>query len=444
MFLAYSQMTAHAQTTVLVVDRAADVIIGCPGGNFDCLCRTTATDCFLRQAIAKANAESGTTQITFADSYTIELLGPLPPITADNVTIDGSPHQPIISGSENGIAYGLVIEGDGVTINDLELTGFDGDHIRVASGAQDARISNNNILELNCSPDTANETVGINVIGDISATTPKAYIWRNIICGMNVAGIKLTSTAEVNVGIAPTSDGPGERNIMNFNRVGLEVYRSCDITHKNDNIQTSIAEGMLIELQQNCLNSHFSNLTVKNNGGVGIRKVLSEGGNSVTRAFIRPFEITDNGDEPIAIALNAVTTPVPQSYDANTNTLRFQISSDTNRVYLYKMSSDPTSSGGGGTYVGEVGFNGGITSYPVNLDNYPTLNETNTVLIAGRADPSNLTTSEMSAPYVPTTATVTTLVTQQASMAPHSHMVMLVAALIVLIGVTARLRRVGE
>lgn len=103
----------------------------------------------LREAITNANLVAGPSLITFQSGGTITLATPLPPLTDDGTTIDGSNPggrsngvpMVILDGSALGVGNGLEIASSGNTISGLKITGFPGDGIVVTG----AGVSGNSI-----------------------------------------------------------------------------------------------------------------------------------------------------------------------------------------------------------------------------------------------------------------------------------------------------------
>jgi murein DD-endopeptidase MepM/ murein hydrolase activator NlpD len=101
----------------------------------------------LRQVLAQAGIND---MITFdpsafppGDPATIALLSPLPEIVTDGLTIDGSGASVILDGTGAGETDGLRITADGVTVRQLQITGFEQDGIDVRLGSEGTSIEGN-------------------------------------------------------------------------------------------------------------------------------------------------------------------------------------------------------------------------------------------------------------------------------------------------------------
>jgi parallel beta-helix repeat protein len=131
----------------------------------------------LAQAILDANADaSGPHEIRFeigapGSEQTISLTDPLPAITRDDVTINGfsqgglSNTDILIQVSWGGlattIADGLVINASDCVVVGLEITGFKGYGVKIASTA--TTVANDNRVEDNL---ITNNGVGVTIVGD--------------------------------------------------------------------------------------------------------------------------------------------------------------------------------------------------------------------------------------------------------------------------------------
>lgn len=190
-------------------------------------------ECTLREAITSANndAESGTSDgeclagsgedtiefdIAGAGPHTISPSGSdLPPITADNVTINGYSETGAVQnsgdysacfvgtivieldgGSAGAGAIGLDIRSDNVTIRGLAINSFTDDGINISNTA-DGSVVAGNIIGLNTAGDAdeGNTNDGIQLAGSTNTLIGgTSAADRNVISGNNQNGINVSST----------------------------------------------------------------------------------------------------------------------------------------------------------------------------------------------------------------------------------------------------------
>jgi hypothetical protein len=194
----------------------------------------------LRQAIVNANASSDQHTITFSipgpAPQTIQLLSPLPSITAQYLTIDGltlpateagnnlARAAPVVEldGSQAGAgADGLTVDAGYVTIRGLVINRFSGDGIRMESA-------------------DGSDTIERSLIGvDISGATA---------LGNGRFGIEIDNSPYNNIGSHPTPRGgraPGA-NIISGNAMGGIFVHGSNANHNDvrDNLIGTQADGI--------------------------------------------------------------------------------------------------------------------------------------------------------------------------------------------------------
>jgi len=235
---------SQAADGVILVDRGDDPaeLLACD--------TAVPNDCPLRSAIALANSSATPALIAFADHYRIVLQRPLPPLTANNLTISTTPNQEVhvnANGTAGSVFYVL---GAHVTLAGLRLYGAGAGYatITVGGAAYDVTIANNVIGD----DDAPAGNCGLSeqAFGGIyveprseNLPTTRAWIFGNIIeChgGAPGTGIRVLSDGVV-IGRNQRGEvGPAQRNEIRHNRgVGLDLGSSggniVTNTHIHDN-----------------------------------------------------------------------------------------------------------------------------------------------------------------------------------------------------------------
>lgn len=181
--LALPQRSAHAATTYTVTS-TADTGGVCPD----------ATNCTLRQALTLvANGNTVAFNIAGLGVQTITVASNLPPITATNVTIDGTTQSgiggvPLIQLSGNGTpTIGIDIQGSTDTVNGLIINGF------TAVGINDSgsrfNMSNNYI-----GTNSTGSAAAANGEGVLIVNTGAPIISSNVISGNTNNGIDIINS----------------------------------------------------------------------------------------------------------------------------------------------------------------------------------------------------------------------------------------------------------
>ncbi|MFP4437025.1 MAG: right-handed parallel beta-helix repeat-containing protein, partial [Chloroflexaceae bacterium] len=176
---------------------------------------TTVTDCSLRQAIQKSNADGGSSRITFnmpvvdidpnGVTWTIKPQSPLPPLTENGTTIDGTSFDGdptiVLSGEDLVSGVGLqIFNSSNNTIQGLIIVNFPGTTLNSGIG-----------IYIFGSSATENQVVGNyigNKFGEANTDDPTKY-------GNAQAGIKIDAQASQNT-IGGTSSE--ERNYISGNK----------------------------------------------------------------------------------------------------------------------------------------------------------------------------------------------------------------------------------
>ncbi|HWP43049.1 MAG TPA: DUF1194 domain-containing protein, partial [Blastocatellia bacterium] len=176
--LARSVIRSDVTPLTLTVDSTEDTPPGAPptGGTLS-----------LRQAIEMANCNNGSTTIRFPDSLrgqTITLNEPLPPITAQEVKIDGCPEGDdtsliTIDGSQiEEEADGILIRSSRSTVSCLKIINFKRAGIAIEAGVRDnpsvLNLADRNVLENNA-------VAGVLVVDPpMNQTGPGINFWNTI------------------------------------------------------------------------------------------------------------------------------------------------------------------------------------------------------------------------------------------------------------------------
>lgn len=204
----------------IVVDRYDD-------GAADLPCAAEANDCNLRSAIRLANNDGQPTTITFADSYLITLLNPLPALTADGTVIKASLGQEVHLNGNSTAASVLRITGANVEIRGLRIYGAGAGYpnVAISEDAHGAIVAQNTIGDDdapvgNCgSSDSAYGGIYVDATGDFGDGY-RAWIYANTIeCHRGVPGDGITIRSDkVIVGSDETGNESAQyRNIIRLN-----------------------------------------------------------------------------------------------------------------------------------------------------------------------------------------------------------------------------------
>lgn len=234
-----------------------------------------ATTCTLRDAIRLANAGSGTTiAFSFAGAgpHTISPSTPLPAITANNITIDGTnlatgaAHQVVLSGlilSAGSGGHGLLLRGNNIEVRNLVIGGFggpvgDGDFFNgsaifidgTTGGGDNNRIYNNRLgVTADGASAFANSRYGVRLGGGASnnriggVQVAGGPVLGNVIAGNGVANVGVGGAGETDINSGNVVAG----NFIGTNAAGTDRPTSAntDRTQAGVNLDTG-ASGTII------------------------------------------------------------------------------------------------------------------------------------------------------------------------------------------------------
>ena len=266
------------------------------------------THCTLREAINAARS-GDIIWIGIASgspNWVIYLDSELPPITGNNITIDGTSMPPFLGGpsvvlvGDEDIDYGFRLDGNHITIRGFKFSSFWGS----GGGAGVVITGNHNVVEGNC---FNNSTYGILVNSD-----------ENVIRD-NYVGVMPWGSASPNDEVGILIDGSEndlENNVIAYNG----------------------AEGIAFSTMDNeSFNNTFTHNSIYENGGLGI--VLGENNGGVDMPYLTDVSLTEVSGEACAGCT----------------------------VELFLAAPDPTDYGEGQTFIGE-GVVGADRTFTIALD----------------------------------------------------------------------------
>lgn len=345
-----SPIPAHADAGTYVVDNVGDndYDVSNPPDPLPCENDAQDNDCSLRQAINRANTDDIDSTITFnlpigsidpnGATWTIQLASPLPEITEDGTTIDGTNFDGdpsvILNGESLPNSVGLRIdESAGNIIKGMIIINFKGSDSTTGIG-----------IRIDGKGSTGNRIVGNyigNVFGEADTENPTKY-------GNQRAGIQIDAEASENVIGGTTSE---ERNYISGNkgdgillstktlsntiqgnyiglvRVGNSVFKlgnagdGIEITDSNNNIVggTTAAQRNIISgngengvviagddstnntIAGNYIGTDQNGFLDRGNAGDGIRIANKASNNTISGSSIAPSVISANGEYGILI-----------------------------------------------------------------------------------------------------------------------------------------------
>jgi hypothetical protein len=253
---------------------------------------TTVTDCSLRQAIQKSNADGGSSRITFnmpvanidpnSVTWTIKPQSPLPPLTENDTTIDGTSFDGdptiVLSGEDLVSGVGLqIFNSSNNTIQGLIIVNFPGTTLNSGIG-----------IYIFGSSATENRVVGNyigNKFGEANTDEPTKY-------GNAQAGIKIDSQASQNT-IGGTSSE--ERNYISGNKGDGIILSTNTISNTIlGNYIGLIRVGAVFKLGNAGHGIQINNSQGNFVGGTTSdqRNIIS--GNSLTGVLLTGFSTTNN------------------------------------------------------------------------------------------------------------------------------------------------------
>lgn len=241
----------QSEVTEFFVDTLADTAV--TDLNNHCIDSLANNNCSLRQAIAKANATSGTNSISInfnlitegtvgTPPYVITLTERLPPLTRPNVVIsaDLSFGTPLIAINANGADAGLVLNGGNATIEGLVIYGassdagsYRGSGIYISSAGNTVR---NCIIGLQLDgtvpPDAQRNRNGIVIIGSAARNNQIGDVTKpNTIAGNIANGIVITNASQ---------------NTIKANRIGV-LFTTSTVARSNGGYGIQILSDLTID-----------------------------------------------------------------------------------------------------------------------------------------------------------------------------------------------------
>lgn len=246
---------AHAQT--FTVNSTADTDTGaCP------------TTCTLREAIRRANENSGPDTITFGVSGTINVGSELPPLSGGGTTIVASSHAVVLNGVGAGNAFGLFINSGGNTVRGLVIVGFQGSSSSLGGSGIfiSGTAATNNVI--------ADNWIGLNADGTTTSGNRWYGVWladgasSNTIGGANVADRNvLTGNGRANIALDGST---GSANLLDSNQVvGNYIgVNAAGTAVPTDVSQADLAAGVFVSayarntlIKGNLIGGHLGNST---------------------------------------------------------------------------------------------------------------------------------------------------------------------------------------
>lgn len=190
-------------------------------------CTGAANDCTLRSAITLANKSAEPFTIYFADNLMITLSAPLPPLSANNLTVRAQPGQEVHINANGLKGNVLYIVGSNVVVDGLRLYGAGSgfSNVWVGGAATNVVIANNVIGDDdapagNCG--LSDFSYGGIYVNAVDANNGRSWVWiyNNIIeCHRGQPGDGITiATSGVYVGQNKQGNASdSERNVIREN-----------------------------------------------------------------------------------------------------------------------------------------------------------------------------------------------------------------------------------
>jgi parallel beta-helix repeat protein len=268
--IASANQITHSSVAA-IVDRYDDSEASLP-------CTAEPNDCTLRSAINIANSDGKPTTITFADSYLISVLSPLPALKADNTIIKAPAGQEVHLNGNNTAGSVLRITGAHVKVNGLRIYGAGSGYpnIAISDNAYDAVIANNIIGDNdapfdNCgSSNGAYSGVYVDASGDFEGGH-RAWIYGNIIeCNRGIPGDGITIRSDkviVGKDVNGSSDDSYRNTIRLNNGFGVNLTNTTHNTICDNDLVNNVMGGLYI--------TNFHNNTIMNNKIVDIEVAVN-------------------------------------------------------------------------------------------------------------------------------------------------------------------------
>jgi len=269
----------------------------------DTLTNGAPTQGTLRWAIDQINNAGGGV-IDFAGGMTINPLSPLPAITAAGVVVDGGQLGSVVVTGGGGDGDGLVVDGDGTTIQNLVIEDFGGAGIYVDSGdnaIQDNVISGNGSAGISLDGASVDLVIG-NLIGtDITGTMALGNVDGGIeifdgATGNTVGGTTAAARNIISGNAIPTTPwgyagvdiyGTGTTgNVVEGNFIGTDITGTKTLGNANDGVGIfdGASDNIIGGTTASARNLISGNGTDPNDpwSGVGISDAISTGGSAST------------------------------------------------------------------------------------------------------------------------------------------------------------------
>ncbi len=220
-------------------------------------CTPAPNDCNLRSAINIANNDGKPTTITFAGSYLIRLLSPLPTLMGDNTVIKALPGLEVHLNGNNTAGSVLRITDAHVEVQGLRIygagTGYP--NLTISDNAYDAVVAGNVIGDDdapygNCSgSDGAYGGIYIDATGEFDSGF-RAWIYGNIIeCNRGIPGDGITIRSDkVIVGKDHNGNGSDtQRNVIRLNNgFGVNLAHTTGNTVCDNDLIENVMGGLYI------------------------------------------------------------------------------------------------------------------------------------------------------------------------------------------------------